>query len=441
MFSPRTSTSRSTTTTTRSPASTSSSSSRGGHRPRQAEPVSMYQPPDVPRPKHQQPYHVNDSVLSTSTLGSSYSGDSGSRSQGTRSSTNRSGRRRPPSPVSMYMPAELHQAKQPRPLPKIEKKPKKPKTEPAPVPPPDTEAKHSKSSSLSLSGLFRRVSLRPKPPPEPETRQIPTISPPASVASPPRSVHASVRSVSRKPVPPSIPEDAPAPPSMTLPRARSNPGIKPSKVRRPSTAPTSTSSSLWSDEPWLARAPPFQPPQHRQRPSVPDVYRQPAPLARPHTSAGHTRMLSDQSMVSSYSSTPNDTLNDSPRTPQVIFSLEPRKTSGEHSPIPIDIDIAIPQMLRRHHSLDSDRSDDSPTAFSPPAPEPVPKPSGLDIVEVPRENKLQVPSTTSWVQTPPVPAQVSNLRTTTRRSRRQGWSGEWNSEDMQDVISKLRRLR
>lgn len=45
------------------------------------------------------------------------------------------------------------------------------------------------------------------------------------------------------------------------------------------------------------------------------------------------------------------------------------------------------------------------------------------------------------LQVPQVMQSDHSRNSVVRRERRQGWSGEWNCEDMQDVIKKLRSLK
>lgn len=415
----------------------------------------------------------------------------------TASSSSRSQHRRPRSPVSMYVPVEYGVPKPPRPLIKIDKEPKKRlKESPSlsscsssfPSSPPPTRTHAKSRSSLSIVPLLQRVSLRRKSvanvavAASPASERAPTISSPLpgqGLPTPPpdtptfsplqqrlRQLDKIKRTLGEGVPDELILGELQRPPQPEFPFAGS-----PTRGGRPSTANSSRSRA--NDQLWLKRRPSL-PSKVKRRVSV--SWLSPSQSEADGNVPPGTHDAAPDHDVSS--STDNEGLSMAE-----IFALDPPSYRNDYSPISIEIP---------SHSRDDSTSDTESPVFTPPhfdeseGPSPISfgppsandlsrKTSAMDLVvtepvvtisspPASRRTHAHTPKssvTDACLLHPPRPETpfMHNLNSTdsdafveihdsttsisraTRKERRQGWSGEWNRDNMQDVIAKLRSLR
>ncbi|KAK0209277.1 hypothetical protein DFS33DRAFT_1380767 [Desarmillaria ectypa] len=384
-------------------------------------------------------------------------------------------RRRPPSPVSMYAVPDIGAPKPQKPLVKIEKKVKKSKL-PSIFSSPDPSSQVSfptlsptsslgsslrttrtSRSSFSLSPLLRRIGIGRK-------KSVSTVSPPpVPDIVPPVSQH--LRPDESQPT--YTPEGrmnshraAGAPPaSSTFPYGTTllqpktlNP---PKTPRRPKTAPSGYVPRNFAPEPWSSQASPSDNFPHSTRYQM----NQSQLSFNDRSIATRSRTSSESSCYSQESALSDRhlrTYNSSMLRPDAIQS-----SSRLHPPL-------APGRLRTLSEISSKthipESKPPPIEFSLKSPKsaPITKQTSLDKINpyqaVTTPPKLKRPRTAPHAFVSRDPALFIAPRPDTPflhylegsrgyvevsgwRERKQGWSGEWNRDNLQEVIGVLRNLR
>ncbi|KAF8920804.1 hypothetical protein CPB85DRAFT_510258 [Mucidula mucida] len=354
-------------------------------------------------------------------------------------------------------------------------------------------------SSLSLGPLLQcvsSISLRRKPSAAValEKMHVTPSSPPDTPTST-SSLQRRLRQLDKatrmlgENIPAELVLGAPTPPSRPT-TSPSNPSLAHStrNFSRPKTAP-SPDSPRSGVEPWLVRAPPSTNPHHPRRresiswfhsPKHPDEdanYPQadsfPAGHSRGDWSTSHgTSSHHQSSSVDSKSSfvlpyvisgestgeVPLSTTMDrherlpyrDSTTSEVVFHV-PAGLSDDEPPSPISFGLPSPIMLS-HRSSDNEivvTAVDEPNITLSPAPTlirntpghtPNPSMSSAFLLQPSRPETPFLHSTRTTDSDAFIEV-YDGMSKAARKERRQGWSGEWNRDNMQDVIAKLRMLR
>ncbi|KAF9048194.1 hypothetical protein BDZ89DRAFT_1057768 [Hymenopellis radicata] len=354
-------------------------------------------------------------------------------------------------------------------------------------------------SSLSLGPLLQRVSsisFRRKPSTAValEKSHVAPLSPPDTPTSLSplqkrlRQLDKATRTLGEN-IPAELVLGAPTPPSRPS-ASPSNPKSPHSskKLSRPKTAPCPDSPRS-AVEPWLVHAPPSTNPHHpRRRESIPWFHSPRHPVEDgnySHTEsypAGHSRGDSStshgtsshnqSSSVDSKSSfvlpgvlsgdsigevSPPTTVDGHEHAPyrdsttsEVIFRV-PAGVSDDEPPSPISFGPPSPMMLS-HRSSDNEivvTAVDEPTITLSPAPTPIRKTPGhtpnpsMSSAFLLQPSRPETPflHSTKTADSDACIEVYDGMGKAARKERRQGWSGEWNRDNMQDVIAKLRMLR
>ncbi|KAG7451780.1 uncharacterized protein BT62DRAFT_265403 [Guyanagaster necrorhizus] len=386
--------------------------------------------------------------------------------------------RRPPSPVSMYAVPEFGTPKPPKPLVKIEHKPKKSKSRlffsspdpssqtsfptlsPTPSAGPSLQTTRTSRSSFSLSPLLRRLGIGRKKPVSAVPPPVPDIVLPVpqhqrrgtDENQPTYTLEGKINSY-RTTAAPSASSTFPHGATLLQPKT-----LNPSKTpRRPKTAPSGYVPRNFAPEPWSTQAPPS------------DNFLHPSRYHTNHSqSSFNDRSIATRSRTSSESScySQESALSDRHlRTYHSSSILRPDRIQSPCGPSsrPQPPSLA-PGRLRTLSEFSStthlpeSKSSLSPIEFSLKSPKsaPITKQRGLDKVDPPP--KLRRPRTAPHAFVSRDPALFIAPRPDTPflhylessrgyvgvsgwKERKQGWSGEWNRDNLQEVIGVLRNLR
>ncbi|KAK0185253.1 hypothetical protein F5146DRAFT_1072115 [Armillaria mellea] len=364
-------------------------------------------------------------------------------------------RRRPPSPVSMYALPNCGAPKPPKPLVKIEKKAKKSKLSSI-FSSPDASSQTtfptlSQTSSLgsslhttpsrtsrpsfSLSPLLRRIGIGRKKsvstvlPPVPDiVLPVPQHQRPSERQRPytPEGRTNAHRDARASPASSAFPYDT----TLLHPKTSNSPRTS----RRPKTAPSGYVPRNFAPEPWSSHAPPsdqyLRPTRcemnqsqssfndrsiaaRSRTSSESSCYSQESALSDRHLRTYHSSILRPDAMQSSSHLQPPSL---TPGRLRTVSEISSKTHIPESNPSLVEFSLKSP--ITKQTSLD--KISPSQVVATPPK---LKRPRTAPHAFVSRDPALGYVEVSGW------------------RERKQGWSGEWNRDNLQEVIGVLRNLR
>ncbi|PBK60915.1 hypothetical protein ARMSODRAFT_1026181 [Armillaria solidipes] len=386
-------------------------------------------------------------------------------------------RRRPPSPVSMYALPSCGAPKPPKPLVKIEKKAKKSKlssvfsspdpssqtTFPTLSPTSSlgsslrTTPSRTSRPSFSLSPLLRRFGIGRK-------KSMSTVLPPAPDIVLPVPQHQRPGE-SQPPYTPegranayraarASPASSVSPYDTTLLQPKTS--NSPKTPRRPKTAPSGYVPRNFAPEPWSSHAPPSDKYLHPTRyemnqsqssfndrsiaarsrtSSESSCYSQESALSDRHLRTYHSSILRPDAMQSSSCLHPPSL---APGRLRTVSEISSKTHIPESNPPLIEFSLKSPKPAPITKQTSLDKINPSQAVATPPK---LKRPRTAPHAFVSRDPALFIAPRPDTPFLHYLEGSRGYVEVSGWRERKQGWSGEWNRDNLQEVIGVLRNLR